>query len=144
MRVVLNADGTAEGDTARDWCLQHLGDRDTVVAVAGGSLIGEFVQELPPLDTVGREWDVHRVVEERYCEPLRRAGIDCEAAIVPHHPLRAILDVAKERDADVIVVGKRPHGWLADTLAGETAVHLVHHPPCAVVVVPTEVAAEQH
>ena len=36
----------------------------------------------------------------------------------------------------MIVVGKRPHGAVADAMLGEVAVQLAHHPPCPVVVVP--------
>ncbi len=53
---------------------------------------------------------------------------------------RALTDVAANEHADLIVVGKRPHGWLVDAVRGELAGRLVHHPPCPVVVVPSAAA----
>jgi nucleotide-binding universal stress UspA family protein len=49
----------------------------------------------------------------------------------------AVLEAARAEHADIIVVGKRPHGVVGDAVSNETAGHLVHRPPCPVVVVPT-------
>ena len=50
----------------------------------------------------------------------------------------AVVEVAIANDADLVVVGKRPHGWMADAILGEVANQVVHHPACPIVVVPTD------
>jgi nucleotide-binding universal stress UspA family protein len=48
---------------------------------------------------------------------------------------RAVAEVAPDEQVDLIVIGKRPHSWLADAVRGPIATHIVHDPPCPVMVV---------
>jgi nucleotide-binding universal stress UspA family protein len=140
MKVVLSADDNAEGTEALAWCRSHLhgGDGgDTVLAVVGVPQFGEFVQGIPPFDELGDRADLVAHLEAHFVRPLLDAGIPCQLRMVDHGQLRAVTDVAEAEGADLIVAGKRPHGPLADAIAGEVATRLVHRPPCTVVVVPT-------
>ena len=136
MKVVLSVDSLEEGDEACQWCMDHFGPGDTVTVVAGVSMLGEFVLGLPPFDALGGESALVRQIQRRYCEPLVAHGVACEAKLVPHGQARAVTEVARHDGADLIVVGKRRHGRVGDALHDETASHVVHHPPCPVVVVP--------
>jgi nucleotide-binding universal stress UspA family protein len=51
-------------------------------------------------------------------------------------PAQTILDVARERSADVIIVGKRGAGRVAGLLVGSVSQKLVSLAPCPVTVVP--------
>jgi nucleotide-binding universal stress UspA family protein len=137
MKVVLSADGDEEGRQASHWCAAHLGPRDQVVAVAGLTRFGEFVQGVPPFDELGGQRELVEHLTAQYVRPVAEAGIPCELRLVTHTQRRAVVDVAEAESAELIVVGKRPHGRWGDAVAGEIATQLVHHPPCAVVVVPT-------
>jgi nucleotide-binding universal stress UspA family protein len=57
-------------------------------------------------------------------------------------PADLIADVAKEADADLIVVGTRGHGRVAGMLLGSVTQQLLHVAPCPVLAVPTKVAAK--
>jgi nucleotide-binding universal stress UspA family protein len=138
MKVVLSADSTDEGDTARRWCADHLDRRDTVIAVAGINQVGELVMGVPPFDSLGGERELLTQIEHDYCSPLDAAGVVCTARITPAGQARAVAEVAVREAADLIVVGKRAHGPIADAFLGEVASQLVHHPPCPVVVVPCD------
>lgn len=59
---------------------------------------------------------------------------NCEIAIVEGHAARAILDYAKEKWADCIVLASHRPG-LQDYFLGSTAAHVVRHAGCAVHVV---------
>jgi nucleotide-binding universal stress UspA family protein len=137
MKVVLSADGTEEGAAARQWCASHLDAATSVIAVVGINQIGEFVLGLPPFDVVNCEPALDAQLQRDYCRGLSEAGLACEARIADHSQARAVVEVAAAEHADLIVIGKRPHGRLADAMLGETASHIVHRPPCPVVVVPT-------
>jgi nucleotide-binding universal stress UspA family protein len=143
MKVVVSADSTSEGLGARAWCAEHLGSADTVLAVVGINPVGELVMGVPPFDAIGDEHTVVEQVERDHCQPLRERGLDCRARVVPHAQANAVLEVAAEEHADLIVVGKRPRGPVGDLVWGEVATHLVHHPPCPIVVVPV-VGASSH
>lgn len=57
-------------------------------------------------------------------------------------PADLIADVAKEADADLIVVGTRGHGRVAGMLLGSVTQRLLHVAPCPVLAVPAKVAAK--
>jgi nucleotide-binding universal stress UspA family protein len=50
-------------------------------------------------------------------------------------PWQRIVDVAKEKDSDLIVAGTGKHSGLARVLLGSTAERIVRHAPCPVLVV---------
>ena len=136
MKVVMSADSTDEGAHARRWCAEHLVPGDTVIAVVGINPVGELVMGLPPFDSMGDERSVLARVEREHCTPLRGRGLECRPRVDAHGQTHAVLDAAAEEHADLIVVGKRPRGPVGDVVWGEVATHLVHHPPCPVVIVP--------
>jgi nucleotide-binding universal stress UspA family protein len=50
-------------------------------------------------------------------------------------PHQEIVRIAKEHDADLIVVGMHGHGFLTHALEGGTAERVLHHATCPVLVV---------
>jgi nucleotide-binding universal stress UspA family protein len=138
MKVILNAEPSERGRAAREWCRAHLGSADELIAVVAMAPVGEFVLAVPSIDGLGDEQKLQAGVEAECCQPLRDAGINCEARVVVDSPERALLDIAVAESADLIVVGKRPHGAIVDTVLHDTAAHIVHNPPCPVLVVPSD------
>jgi nucleotide-binding universal stress UspA family protein len=63
--------------------------------------------------------------------------IPCEihTEILEDSPAEAIINVANIRKSDVIVMGSRGHGTLADLLLGSTSQKVVAHAPCPVLIV---------
>lgn len=53
-------------------------------------------------------------------------------------PGPTICSVASRIGADVIVVGSHGHGWLQRVLIGSVSTHVLHHAPCAVLVMRLE------
>jgi nucleotide-binding universal stress UspA family protein len=66
---------------------------------------------------------------------LRDAGLTAEAAVRDGEPRSAIVDEAKEWDADLIVVGSHGYTGLKRWLLGSVAQAVVGHAPCSVEVV---------
>lgn len=92
----------------------------------------------PDLDGAVKELD------EEWCEPLRAAGI-------PYRPLAklakaatAMLDVAEEEHADLIVVGRRGLGSVTELLLGSVSHELSHASQVPVVIVPHPKDAHEH
>jgi nucleotide-binding universal stress UspA family protein len=108
--------------------------------VVGVSHLGEFVLGVPPFDAVGGESALLDAVRRDYCRPLEARGLDCHASLVLERQGQAVADIARREHADLIVVGKRPHGPVVDAVRGEVAAQLVHHPPCPLVIVPVDFA----
>lgn len=138
MKVVLSATGTEEGRAACTWCSANLDPGTSVTVVVGVSHLGEFVLGVPPFDVAGGETALLEAVRRDYCRPLEARGLACQASLVLERQGQAVADVARREHADLIVVGKRPHGLVVDAMRGEVAAQLVHHPPCPLVVVPVD------
>ena len=76
----------------------------------------------------------------RQVEQLSSEGIDVRAEVhATHAPGAAhlITDVAREANADAIVVGTRGHTALAGLLVGSVTHRLLHIAPCPVMAVPS-------
>lgn len=66
---------------------------------------------------------------------MNSAGIDADYHEVHGHPTDAILDAAKNHDADLIVVGSRGEGATKRLIHGSVSTNVLHHAPCNVMVV---------
>ena len=60
---------------------------------------------------------------------------EVHAELVEGNPAEAIIEVAKTRTCDVIVMGSRGLGRLAGLLLGSTSQKVVSHAPCPVLIV---------
>jgi nucleotide-binding universal stress UspA family protein len=58
-----------------------------------------------------------------------------EILIKPGAPAETIVQTAKERDCDLVVMGTHGHGTIADVLIGSTAKWVVRHSPIPVLVI---------
>jgi nucleotide-binding universal stress UspA family protein len=68
---------------------------------------------------------------------VRGAGLDVETFAREGDPADAILDVAEERDADLIVVGNKGMTGARRFLLGSVPNKVSHHAPCSVLIVRT-------
>jgi nucleotide-binding universal stress UspA family protein len=68
---------------------------------------------------------------------VRGAGVNVETFAREGDPADAILDVAEERDADLIVVGNKGMSGAKRFLLGSVPNKVSHHAPCSVLIVRT-------
>jgi nucleotide-binding universal stress UspA family protein len=76
----------------------------------------------------------------RTAQHLRDEGIETTVSVSrapASGAARAIVDLATEAGADVIVVGNRGHGPLAGLVLGSVALRLLQAAPCPVLMVPS-------
>jgi len=66
---------------------------------------------------------------------MKRAGVEADYHEVDDHPTDAILNAAEHYDADLIVVGSRGESATKRLLHGSVSTNVLHHAPCAVLVV---------
>ena len=114
-----------------------------IAAKAGAELVvahvtgpGEAVYPLgvPPQVDLDVRWEQ---VEE-WCAPLRAMGVDYEVAVVEGDTRTALLDLARDRSADLLVIGSRGHGPVGQLLLGNVASSLAQHSELPVTIVPAE------
>lgn len=69
-------------------------------------------------------------------EQLAKAGVDAEGVWVSGYPALCILEQAKKRSADYIVLGSHGHTAFYDLLVGSTATGVLRRASCPVIIVP--------
>ena len=75
----------------------------------------------------------------RIASELSEEGLNPSLKIVTHvgpQPAHQIADLAREADADLIVVGTHGHSAISGLLLGSVTQRLLHVAPCPVLVVP--------
>ena len=98
----------------------------------------EESQELPAdvAHAVGPREDVNQVLDAA-CKTAKQAGIEVQSHPREGEPADALLDVAEEVGADVIVVGNKGMTGAKRFLLGSVPNKVSHHAPCAVLIVRT-------
>lgn len=105
--------------------------------VSGRRVSGE--QQQAPVDVqyeIGPREDVNLVLDAAAAE-AKREGIEVQTHPVEGDPADAILNVAEETKADLIVVGNKGMTGARRYLLGSVPNNVSHHAPCSVIIVRT-------
>ena len=85
---------------------------------------------------IGPREDVNLVLDAAAAD-ARKAGIEVQTHPVEGDPTEAILNVAEETNADLIVVGNKGMTGARRFLLGSVPNNISHHAPCSVIIVRT-------
>jgi nucleotide-binding universal stress UspA family protein len=85
---------------------------------------------------VNQREDVDRTLRDAG-EQIHEAGVDVETYARQGDPADAILDVAEEKGADLIVVGNKGMSGAKRFLLGSVPNKVSHHAPCSVMIIRT-------
>jgi nucleotide-binding universal stress UspA family protein len=98
----------------------------------------EEAQQVPPdlQWMVNPREDVDATLQAA-AEEAREAGVEVETYARQGDPADAILDVAEERGADLIVVGNKGMTGAKRFLLGSVPNKISHHAPCSVLIIRT-------
>lgn len=141
-RIVVGLDGSEGSSRALRWVLETAKPLDAeVVAVHVHHLTAYLPAPMgvtPPMDT--QEWleELQRTFAQDWCAPLRKAGVRYHAVFDDGTgpAASALMRIAQQEGADMIVVGSRGLGGFAELLLGSVSHQLAHHSPVPVVIVP--------
>jgi nucleotide-binding universal stress UspA family protein len=86
--------------------------------------------------TVNPREDVEATLKEA-CEEVEGAGVKVDTFAREGDPADAILDVAEETNADLIVVGNKGMTGTKRFLLGSVPNKVSHHAPCSVLIIRT-------
>ena len=85
---------------------------------------------------VNEREDVEATLNEA-AEQIKEAGVDVETFARQGDPADAILDVAEENNADLIIVGNKGMSGAKRFLLGSVPNKVSHHAPCSVMIIRT-------
>jgi nucleotide-binding universal stress UspA family protein len=143
-RIVVGTDGseTAAGAVGQAIELARLSDAQLSLVSAYQPVSGRRVRDeaaQAPADVqheIGPREDVNLILEAAAAE-ARKQGIEVATHPVEADPADAILNVAEETRADLIVVGNKGMTGARRYLLGSVPNNVSHHAPCSVLIVRT-------
>lgn len=130
--IVIGYDGSADARRALDVAMEHAADGGVVHVVTAfdrpsrahlAELVAGLPEEFQHLDIEATPRGYLRTAER----VLEEHGVEHVGHFVDGHPAEAILDVADEVDADLIVVGTRGMGRVERFLRGSVSARIANH-----------------
>jgi nucleotide-binding universal stress UspA family protein len=136
--IVVGVDGSACAECATRRAVE-------IAAGLGDSVVFAYAVE-PPFRRIGDEWREARSALEEMGRPIldaavaqaSAAGVAAEAVLVPERPTEALLGLAHERNARMIVVGSASERPLTGLILGSVPHKLLHRSGIPVLVVPPD------
>ncbi len=145
-RIVVGVDGSNHSRAALDWVIRMAkGMGSEVTAVYGISMPVYFPQPygIPVQFDVQWRKEIKAEFEDKWCRPLKEAGLKYHSVIRDGRPASVIADVADEEGADLIVVGRRGRGGAAEMLLGSVSHELALHSRKPVLLIEPKAAAKR-
>lgn len=132
--VVVGYDGSPPAGRALERAATLVGsDGRVIVVTARPSLASQGVVAEPILDSP-QAGDRDELLQ-RSRALLDARGIAATLVAADADPAEALLQVARDEDAELILVGHTGSGYVTRALLGSTAANVLPHAPCDVVVV---------
>ncbi len=132
-RIVVGVDGSEHSEAAVNWAVRMAkGMGSEVVAVFAISppfyFDGGYMAPVAP-PQFDPDWraEMKKEFEEQWCKRLRDAGVRYRTIMEDGRPASVIARVGDSIDADVIVVGRRGRGGVAELVLGSVSHELVLH-----------------
>ncbi|MEP9390112.1 universal stress protein [Mesorhizobium sp. KR9-304] len=141
-RILLAYDGSVEGRLAlREGArLARLCEAQVcllaVVQISTGIVVAEGVYP----GVVGEQSEVYKNILAEGERQLRDIGFEPDTRLAMGDPGPEIRAVAKEINADLVVIGHRQHGTLARWWSGSVATYLIDHLDCSMLIGRMEVS----
>jgi nucleotide-binding universal stress UspA family protein len=139
-KIVMGVDGSEHAERAVRWVADYapaLGSEVVVVfAIDLPVTATAATYGLPSLMTPKEREEVRDVVAREWCAALTERGVPFRVSLHDGSPAPAIIAVAEEEDADLVVTGRRGRGGFAELVLGSTGHHLSHHLNRPLVLVP--------
>jgi nucleotide-binding universal stress UspA family protein len=147
-RIVVGVDGSEHSEAAIKWAVRMAkGMGSEVVAVFAVAppvyFDGGFMAPVPP-PQFDAEWlaDMKNEFEAEWCKRLRDAGVRYRTIMEGGRPASVIAQVADTVNADVIVVGRRGRGGVAELVLGSVSHELVLHSKRPILVISSDLPAQ--
>jgi nucleotide-binding universal stress UspA family protein len=140
-RIVVGVDGSMGSAAAVAWCarMAPLLDAEVIAVHAIEASEYSLSPSSSPIQPLPDSWRNHikTEFEKVWCATLDAAGIEFRTVLLYIEAAAALLLVADDVDADMIVVGRRGPGGFEELLLGSTPHQVAHHAMRTVVIVPS-------
>jgi nucleotide-binding universal stress UspA family protein len=139
-RMLVGVDGSDGARRAIEWAIRYaqlMGAE--VVAAHVITYSKELVRDLPPTGLTNWRRDLAAVMRDEWSKPLRTAGVAHRVVLKEHDSVEAgLLELADTEDVEIVVLGARGHGDLANRILGAVTYRVSHAARRPVVIVPVD------
>ena len=123
-RIVVGLDGSEQARAALDWAIR-------LARTAGAEVIAVYAARpvypnAGALSKPGPDSLARAKFRTEWCKALPKAGVRYQTFVEEGRPASVITGIADRVDADVIVVGRRGRGGVAELLLGSVSNELTH------------------
>jgi nucleotide-binding universal stress UspA family protein len=134
-RILVGYDETESSERALERAIELANAFGAELLVASVAPVlegaGRSVGPLDPLDMPEK----HSAELDHAKAKATAAGLSAQTVLAVGHPAEAIVEVARERGADMIVVGTRELGFFSRMLGQSTSEAVTHRAQCDVLIV---------
>ncbi len=139
-RIVVGVDGSSNALNALRWAAAHAGSRPITAVTSWQTPIdGPVMFGGGRFDVKAFRANAATIADEAVAKVVADLGLDDDRITRCVHegdPRSTLLD--EQRDAALLVIGRRGRGGLAHLLLGSTTTSLIHRPECPIAVIPPE------
>ncbi len=138
-KIVVGLDGSEHSQHALAWAVRMAKGMGThVIAVYAVDIPIYYPAPYgtPPQFDPGWRDAMHAEFVDKWCRPLKDAGVHYVARMEDGRAASVIAEVAEAEEADLIVVGRRGRGGFAELVLGSVSHELALHSKVAVLLVP--------
>lgn len=131
MKIIVAVDGSEPSGRAIQWVATHAPALEAEVVVVHAIdlpiLVAPWTAYIPMQSYSEVDREAVRAQVDDWSAQLTAASIPFRIELKDGDPAFAIMQVAKDEDADLVVVGRRGRGGFAELVLGSTSYALTHH-----------------
>ena len=127
-RILVGVDGSAQSTAALKWVVRIAKTMGShITAVYAINMPTYFAPEYGVPFQFDDEWrdGMRTEFENKWCKPLTGSGLRYRTVMEDGRPASVIAAVAERENADLVVVGRRGRGGVAELLLGSVSHELV-------------------
>jgi nucleotide-binding universal stress UspA family protein len=127
-RIVVGVDGSAQSTAALKWAVRIAkGMGSQITAVYAINMPIYFAPQYGVPFQFDQEWrdGMRTDFENKWCKPLTASGVRYRTVMEDGRPASVVAAVAERENADLVVVGRRGRGGVAELLLGSVSHELV-------------------
>jgi nucleotide-binding universal stress UspA family protein len=133
-RIVVGVDGSEGSRQALRWAARQAGFTGAILDAVTGWEYPAFYGWAPAMpDDVDYEDLARSGLDKTLDEVFGDRRPRLETRVIPRHPALALVEASE--GAELLVVGTRGYGGVADALLGSVSTYCVHHAHCPVTVI---------
>jgi nucleotide-binding universal stress UspA family protein len=118
----------AEGNEGSELIIYH------VIPEPGAQFWKSYIYEVEDVDTKAKN-DIDTIIDENYLQKIPE-GISCSVRTAIGDVGEEILDISRNEDIDLIVIGRGSGTNMINRLLGDFIKKLIHKASCPVLVIP--------